>query len=109
MSVRLIRLLREPIIVHHLSADETFEGKGGEHIEAKAKSSDVDEDVIGREVVEDISLGEGAKGEKARESHGEARNHAYGRAVVGDEGEAIECWSAERAVDKEGIMVADKR
>lgn len=99
MPIRLIRLLGEPVIIHHLPADEAFEGEGGEHVEAEAESGDVDEDVVGGEVVEDVSLGEGAEGEEAGEGHGEAGEHADGGAVVGYERETVEGWGAEGAVD----------
>lgn len=99
MPIRLIRFLWKPIIVHHLPADEAFERQGGEHVEAEAESGDVDQDVIGGEVIEDVSLCVGAEGEETGEGHGEAGEHADAGAVVGYEGEAVEGWGAKGAVD----------
>lgn len=70
MPIRLVRFLWEPIVVHDLPADKAFERQGSEHVEAKTEAGDVDDYVIGREVVEDIAFGHGAEGEEAGDSHG---------------------------------------
>lgn len=85
MSIRLVGFLGEPVIIHHLPADEAFEREGGEHVETEAEPRHVDEDIVGGEVVEDISLGQGTKGEEAGKRHGEAGGHADGGTVVGYE------------------------
>jgi hypothetical protein len=66
MSIRLIRLLRKPEIVHNLSAHEAFQGEGSEHVEAEAETGDLDDGVaLGGEVVEDVAFCGGAEGEEA--------------------------------------------
>ena len=86
-------------MIHDLAADEAFERQGGEHVEAEAEAGNVDEDVVGGEVVQDVALGQGAEGKEAGQGHGEAGEHADGGAVVSDEGEAVEGRRAEGAVD----------
>ena len=48
------------------------------------QSGDVDKDVICREVVEDIALGQAAKVQVAREGHGETGKHRDAGGVVCD-------------------------
>lgn len=98
MAIRLVGLLGEPVVVHHLPADEALEGQSGEHVEAEAEARDVDEDVVGWEIVQDVSLGEGTEGEEAGKRHAEAGEHADAGAVVGYQGEAVEGWGAEGAI-----------
>lgn len=82
MPIWLVRFLGKPVVIHHLPTDETFKWQGSKHVKAKAESGDVDEDVVGGEIVEDVAFGEGAEGEEAGERHGEAGEHADGGAVV---------------------------
>lgn len=108
MQVHIKRLGREPIVEHDFAADEGFERKSSEHVEAETEACNVDHGVVGGEVIEDVALGEGAEGEEAGEGHKEASEHGDGGAVMRHTGEAIDCGGFERAVDEEGVMVANK-
>ncbi len=108
VAVRLVGLLREPVVVHHLPAHEALEGQGSEHVEAEAEARDVDQDVVGGEVVEHVALGQGAEAEEAGQSHAEAGEHADAGAVMRYEGKAVDRWSAEGAVDQQRVVVADE-
>ncbi|KAF4625824.1 hypothetical protein G7Y89_g12339 [Cudoniella acicularis] len=62
MQVHVEGFVGEPVIEHDFAADEGFEGEGGEHVEAEAEAGDVHHGAVCGEVVEDVSLGEGAEG-----------------------------------------------
>jgi hypothetical protein len=101
MKVHVERLAGEPVVEHYLPADESFEGEGGEHVQPETETGDVYHGVVGWEVVEDVSLGEGTEGEEASEGHKEASYHGDGGAVVGYFGEAVDGGCFEGAVDEE--------
>lgn len=61
MAIGIELLMREIIFRHDLPADEGLQGQCSEHVEAKAETGHVDHDVVGWEIVEHVSLGEGAK------------------------------------------------
>lgn len=91
------------------ATDESFEGQGGEHVEAETETGNVDHGVCGRKVVEHVALREGAKGEEAAKGHESAGNHGDEGAVVRDASKAINGRRLEGSVDEEGVVVADKR
>jgi hypothetical protein len=62
VKIHIERFSREPIIEHYFPTDESFEGKSGEHVEPETETSDVDQSIVGGEIVEDVALGEGAEG-----------------------------------------------
>ena len=44
------------VVGHHFAADETFQGEGGEHVEAEAQAGDLHDDgAVDGEVVEDVA------------------------------------------------------
>ncbi|TGO86853.1 hypothetical protein BPOR_0272g00110 [Botrytis porri] len=98
----------KPVVEHYFATDEGFEGEGGEHVETKAETGEVDEGVCGGEVVKDVAKGFGAEGEEAREGHEETGDHGDGGAVVCYGGEAVDGGGLEGAVDEEGVVVADE-
>ena len=79
MAVRIPGFVGKPVVGHDLAANEGFEGQGGEHVEAETtrsmsvqplrnhgggkslQPSDIDHDVVGWKVVEDVALGFVAK------------------------------------------------
>jgi uncharacterized protein YcfJ len=73
----------------HFSADESFQREGCKHVEAKAKTSDVDKDVILGEVVENVRLGLIGEDEEAGEGHEEACDEGKGGGDVGHLSESI--------------------
>lgn len=105
----MVRLLREPVVVHDFAADERLERQGGEHIKAKAEAGDLYYEVsLGREVVKNVALCERPEGEEAGERHGEAGDERDEGAVVGDGGKAVDGWCTEGAVNEEGVVVTDE-
>lgn len=62
MQVHIERLSWEPVIEHHFTADEGFEGESGEHVEPETETRYVDHRVVGGEVVENVAFGFGAEG-----------------------------------------------
>lgn len=56
VAVRVEGLAGEVVLCHDLAADKRLEGQRGQHVEAEAEARNVDENVVGREVVEDVAL-----------------------------------------------------
>lgn len=52
-----MRLVREIVERHDFAAHEAFEREGGQHVQAEAKSGNIDHQVVVRKVVEDVALG----------------------------------------------------
>ncbi|TGO57430.1 hypothetical protein BOTNAR_0201g00160 [Botryotinia narcissicola] len=52
----------EPVVEHDFTTDKSFEGEGGEHVEAETETGEVDERVCCGEVVEDVAEGFGTEG-----------------------------------------------
>ena len=69
--------MREPEIDHHISTDEAFERQGRDHVQAKTQSCDVDEQVVGGEIVEDVAERAVAESEETCQSHCETGKHGY--------------------------------
>lgn len=105
MAVAVPSLAGEIVILHDLAADKRLERQRSQHVEPKAQARDVDEDIVGREVVEHVALGFVSEAEITAERHEETGDHGHGRAEVGDLGEAVEGWLFEGAVDEEGVVV----
>lgn len=55
MTIHVEGLVREEVCQHHFTADKCLQGQGGEHVEAKAKTCNVDHGVVCGKVVEDIA------------------------------------------------------
>lgn len=53
---------RKPIVEHDFTAHKGFKWKCRKHIEAEAKTSNVDHYIVGREVVQDVALSFSAEG-----------------------------------------------
>lgn len=62
MQIHVKRLSWEPIVEHDFPTDERFEWQSRKHIESEAESCHVDHNVVGWEVVENISFGERTEG-----------------------------------------------
>lgn len=108
MKIHVERFSRKVIIKHDLSTHECFERQRRKHIEAEAETGYINNGVIGREVIEDVPLGVGAKGKESSQSHEKAGNHGDDSAKVSDASEAVYRGLLERTVNQEGVMVADK-
>ena len=106
----MVRLFREPVVVHDLATDECFEWEGSEHVKPEAESSDLDHDMtLRRKVVEDVASSKGSKREEASERHCEAGYERDKGAIMCYSGEAVDGRRPQRTVDEERIMVTDKR
>jgi len=105
MASLVVRLGRVVVVFHDFATDEAFERQRGQHIQAEAEAGDVDEEVVGGEVVEDVALCQIAKGEEAGESHGEAGEHGDCGGVVRYAGEAVNRWFLEGAVDEQAVVI----
>ena len=68
-------LVREVIVVHDLATDKSLKRQCREHVETETKPCHVDHDVVGRKVVEDITLCLVPECKKSRERHCHACNH----------------------------------
>jgi len=109
MSIGLVGFVRKIVIVHNLTADKAFERESRKHIQAEAKSGNLDHDVtLRRKVVENIALGFVAKGEKASQRHDETSNARHKRRIVSDSAEPIDGGCLKRPIDEKRVMVADK-
>lgn len=93
------------VFCHDFSADEAFQWKCGEHVQAKAESSDVDHEVVVGEVVQNIALCLASKYQVPCEGHDETRNHRYGCAPVCDFCESIHGRCSQRAVDEQAVVM----
>lgn len=62
MKIHVEGFTRKPVVHHDFAANEGFEREGGEHVETKTESSNVDHNAIFWEVVEYIPFGERTKG-----------------------------------------------
>lgn len=109
MSIWLVRFVGKVVVVHDLATDEAFERESRKHVQAEAKSSDLDHKMtLCRKVVENVALGLVAKSEKASQSHDETSNARDKCRIVSDSAKPIDGRCLERAIDQKRIMVADK-
>lgn len=100
MPIWMPRFRREIVIRHNISADEAFEREGGEHVQTKAKSSDVGHEIIRRKIIEDVALRLVSEGEKTRKSHCQTGDHGNSSREMGDRGKAVDGRSLKRSVDE---------
>ena len=106
----MVRLFREPVVVHDLATDERLEREGSEHVKPEAESSDLDHDMtLRRKVVQDVAFSKRSKREETRERHCETGYERDKGAVMCYSGEAVDGRCPERAIDEERVMVTDKR
>lgn len=87
MAIGIPRLIREPVIRHDLSTDESLQRQGGQHVETKTsidcetaiaadliaaclQASNVNHNVVCREVVQNVSFGFVAESQEPCDSHG---------------------------------------
>jgi len=108
VALRVEGFIGEVVVRHHLSADEGLEWQSRQHVESKAEPSDVDHDVVGREVVEHIALRFVAKGEVAGQGHDQARYHGNACRIMRDDGEAVQSWLLKGAVDEQAVVMTNK-
>ena len=81
------------------------QGKDEKEEDRSVQASNVDHDIVSREVIQNVTERLIAKGEKARESHDETGDHRYSRAVMCYLGEAVHGWFLERAVNQKAVVV----
>lgn len=87
MAIGIPRLIREPVIRHDLSTDESLQRQGGQHVETKTsvdceteitadvlaaslQAGNVDHNVVCRKVIENVSFGFVAESQEPCDSHG---------------------------------------
>ena len=69
------------------------------------QASNVDHDIVIREVIKDVTQSFVAECKKARESHCETCDHRDECGVVRDSSEAVHRWLLEGPVDEKAVMV----
>lgn len=65
MAVWVVRLAGEVVFCHDLATDEAFQRESCDHVEAETETGDVDHDVFGWEVVQDVAFRHVAEGDVA--------------------------------------------
>lgn len=108
MHVHVEGLPREIVVEHDLAADKGFERECCQHVKTKAESCEVHHGVIGGEVVEHVAKRLVAKGEETGEGDKHAGEHGDAGGEVGYFAEAVDGRGFEGAINKEGVVVADK-
>lgn len=58
-------------------------------LDRSVQSCNIDQDIIGREIVEHVSLGFGPEGQKPTQGHGKTHDHGYPGRIMRDEGKAV--------------------
>jgi len=94
MPLAVKTLMRKEVVLDNLSADEQLKRQGRKHVQTKAKACHIDERVIGREVVEYVTLcfvGEYKVAGHCQRATRHKRNH---RRNVRNLCETIKCWSS---------------
>lgn len=109
MQIHVEWLAGEVVVEHDLAAHKGLEGQCCEHVQAKAQPCNIDHGVVGWEVVEHIALCLVAKGEKPSQRQRQTGHHGDTSRVVRDFGEPVDRRFFERAVDEEGVVMANKR
>ena len=92
-------VLRPEVVQRDFAADEAFERERGQHVQPEAETRDVYHGVVRGEVVEQVSLCQGAEGEEAGERHQQAEEEADRGREVSYQREAGEGRGAEGGVD----------
>lgn len=109
MTLWIETLMRKEIVLDYLSTDEQLQGQSREHVQTKAEPCNVNERVVRREIVEDISLRFVGEYEVSRDCQRATSEQRDQRGCMSDSGKTIEGWGPQTSIDEEGIVMTDKR